>query len=216
MVKKIKKKIQKGPKATYAIPLVMALTALYGPRREGKDFRHLLEGADDIRTSLQLHFGQSLMVADRPLSMAEYLSWGFKSRPARLAQMFSNSATLPMGLATDNDLEGEPQLGILPMIALVQDREIEDFSERLSEEFSEVGRVAFQNAIYPALGLIPGYDLLLYSPPCPAQGLNHAIDSLNASLKEAFEQAAVPFPGPFQKIPDSALAAIPLKEPCSK
>lgn len=216
MVKKIKKKIQKGPKATYAVPLVMALAALYSPRREGKDFRHLLEGADDIRSALQLHLGQTLLLADRPLSLAEYLSWGFKSRPARLAEMFSNSGVLPMGLAADNDLEGAPQLGILPMIALVQDRALDDFSERLSEEFSEVGRVAFQNAIYPALGLIPGYDLLLYAPPSPAQGLNHAIDALNASLKDAFEQAAVPFPGPFSPIPESALASIPLKEPCTK
>lgn len=216
MVKKIKKKIQKGPKASYAVPLVMALTALYGPRREGKDFRHLLEGAGDIRSALQLHLGQTLILADRPLSSAEYLSWGFKSRPARLAEMFANAGTLPMGLAADNDLEGEPQLGILPIVALVQERELNDFSERLSEDLSEVSRVAFQNAIYPALGLIPGYDLLLYSPPSPAQGLNHAIDALNASLKDAFEQAAVPFPGPFPSLPDSALAPIPLKEPCSK
>lgn len=216
MVKKIKKKIQKGPKATYAVPLVMALTALYGPRREGKDFRHLLEGADEIRKALQLHLGESLLLTDRPLSTAEYLSWGFKSRPARLAEMFSNSGLLPMGPAVDNDQEGEPQLGILPMIALVQDRGLNDFSERLGEELAEVSRVSFQNAIYSALGLIPGYDLLLYTPPCPAPGLNHAIDSLNASLKEAFEQAAVPFPGPFPTLPESALASIPLKEPCAK
>lgn len=217
MVKKIKKKIQRGPKATYAVPMVMAFTALYGPRREGKDFRHPLEGADDIRSALQLHLGQPLILADRPLSMAEYLSWGFKSRPARLAEMFSKSGTLPMGPAVGHDdLEGEPRLGVLPIVALVQDRGIDDFSERLAEDFAEVSRVAFQNAVYPALGLIPGYDLLLYSPPCPAQGLNHAIDSLNASLKEVFEQAAVPFPGPFSSIPESALAPIPLKEPCTK
>jgi hypothetical protein len=216
VVKKIKKKIQKGPKASYAVPLVMALTALYGPRREGKDFRHLLEGAKEIRSALQLHLGQPLILADRPLSIAEYLSWGFKSRPARLAEMFSNAGILPMGAAVDHDSEGEPQLGILPMVALVQERELNDFSERLSEDLAEVSRVAFQNAIYPALGLIPGYDLLLYSPLSPAQGLNHAIDTLNAFLKEAFEQAAVPYPGPFSSIPESTLAPIPLKEPCTK
>jgi hypothetical protein len=216
VVKKIKKKIQKGPKASYAVPLVMALTALYGPRREGKDFRHLLEGANEIRSALQRHLGQPLILADRPLSMAEYLSWGFKSRPARLAEMFSGAGILPMGHTADNNLEGEPQLGILPMIALVQERGLNDFSERLSEDLAEVSRVAFQNAIYPALGLIPGYDLLLYSPLSPAQGLNHAIDALNASLKEAFEQAAVPYPGPFPSVPESALAPIPLKELCTK
>jgi len=216
VVNKIKKKIQKGPKAVYAVPIVMAVTALYGPRRVGKDFRHLLEGANEIRSALQCHLGQPIILADRPLSVSEYLSWGFKSRPARLAEMFSNSGILPMGHAVDNDLEGAPQLCILPMTALVQEREINHFSERLSEDFDEVGRVAFQNAIYPALGLIPGYDLLLYAPPCPAQGLNYAIESLNASLREAFEQAAVPFPGPFLTIPEVALASIPLKEPCTK
>lgn len=217
MVKKIKKKIQKGPKTTHAVPLVMVFTALFGPRREGKDFRHPLEQASEIRSALQLHLGQSVILADRPLSLAEYLSWGFKSRPARLAEMFSGSGSIPMGPAAgQDDLDREPRLGILPMIALVQEREMEDFSERLSEELSEVSRVSFQNAVYPALGLIPGYDLLLYAPPSPAQGLNHAIDALNASLKDAFEQAAVPFPGPFPSIPESALAPIPLKEPCTK
>ena len=194
----------------------MALTALYGPRREGKDYRHPLERADEIRSVLQRHLEQPLILADRPLSIAEYLSWGFKSRPARLAEMFSSSGILPMGPAADQDLDGQPLLGILPMVALVQDRGIDDFSERLAEELAEVSRVAFQNAVYPALGLIPGYDLLLYVPPCPAQGLNHAIDALNASLRDAFEQAAVPFPGPFSSLPESALAPIPLKEPCTK
>jgi len=216
MVKKIKKKIQKGPKASYAVPLVMVLTALYGPRREGKDFRRPLEGANEIRSALQRHLGPPLILADRPLSIAEYLSWGFKSRPARLAEMFSNAGILPMGKTTDNDREGDPQLGVLPMVALVQERELNGFSERLSEDLSEIDRVAFQNAIYPALGLIPGYDLLLSAPLSPAQGLNHAIDALNAALKEAFEQAAVSFPGPFPSVPEPVLASIPLKEPCAK
>ncbi|MFY9268307.1 MAG: hypothetical protein WAO55_01005 [Candidatus Manganitrophaceae bacterium] len=217
MIKKIKKKIQKGPKAVEAVPMAIALTALYGPRREGKDFRHRFERADEIRSVLQLHLEQPLILADRPLSAGEYLSWGLKSRPARLAEMFSKSGILPMGEAVESDdPEEQPRLGILPMVALVQEREIDDFSERLMEEFAEVSRTALQNAIYPALGLIPGYDLLLYSLPSLAQGLNHAIDSLNASLREAFEQAAVSFPGPFSSLPESVLGSIPLKETCVK
>lgn len=217
MIKKIKKKIQKGPKARYAVPMAMALTALYGPRREGKDFRNPLEAVGEVREILQRHLGVSLIPADRPLSPAEYLAWGFRSRPARLAEMFSNTGALPMGPVTEADgLEDAPRLGILPMIALVQEREIDTFSERLSEDFSEITRVAFQNTIYAALGLIPGYDLLLYSLPSLAQGLNHAVDSLNHWMQESFERATVPFPGPFAPIPASALSEIPLKEPCVK
>lgn len=217
MVKKIKKKVQKGPKATSAVPMGIAMTALYGPRREGKDFRRPLERIGEIREALERHFGQTLILADRPLSSAEYLSWGFRSRPSRLAEMFSNGGVLPMGPAGGEEPpESVPQLGILPMIALVREREMQEFSERLPEEFSEITRVAFQNAIYSSLGLIPGYDLLLYSLPAPAQGLNHAVDALNHLLQEAFEQATVPFPGPFGSLPASALAEIPLKEPCAK
>lgn len=217
MIKKIKKKIQKGPKATYAVPMAMVFTALYGPRREGKDFRQPLEQISEIREVLQRHLGQTLILADRPLSLAEYLSWGFKSRPSRLAEMFSGAGVLPMGPVTEEEpLERSPRLGIFPMIVLVQERELESFSDQLSEDLSEITRVAFQNAIYSALRLIPGYDLLLYSLPMPAQGLNHAIDSLNQQMQAAFEQAAVPFPGPFEPIPSSALEVIPLKEPCTK
>jgi hypothetical protein len=215
MVKKIKKKTQKGPKATVAVPMLIAMTALYGSRRQGKDFRHLFSAPKTIQNALQLHFDQRLMVADRPLSLEEYLAWGFRSKPAKLAEMFGDSGVIPIGPAVDqDDLDENPRLTVFPIVALVQDKALQIFSAKLGEELSEVSQVTFQNAIFPALGLIPGYDLLLYRPPAPARGLNHAIESLNILMKEAFEQASVPFPGPFDLCPEPLLADIPLKEPC--
>ena len=215
MVKKIKKKIQKGPKATVAIPLVIAMTALHGSRRQGRDFRHVFPEPKAIQNALQLHFDQRLMVADRPLSLEEYLGWGFRSKPARLAEMFSGSGVIPIGPAVDEDtLDDLPRLGILPVIALVQDKSLEEFSLKLGEELSEISQVTFQNVIFPALQLIPGYDLLLYRPPGPARGLNHAIETLNSMVKEAFEQATVPPPPPFESCPAAFLTEIPLKEAC--
>lgn len=217
MVKRIKKKVQRGPKALVAVPLTMAMTALYGLRRQGKDFRERFDSPEAIGSALRLHFEQEIVIADRPLSEREYLTWNFKSRPARLAEMFSKSGVIPMGPAADrDDQEGPPRLGILPMVALVQERDLQAFSERLSEELSEVSRVTFQNAIHPALQLIPGYDLLLYRLPCPAQGINHAIEELNGAMKEAFDQASIPPPDLFPLLPEEKISVIPLKEPCSK
>lgn len=215
MVKKIKKKVQRGPKATVAVPLVIAMTALYGTRRQGREFRHLFSSPKAVQSALQLHFDQKLMVADRPLSLEEYRRWTFRPKPARLAEMFGEAGIIPIGPAVDDAGDDEnPRLGLLPVVALVPDKALEDFSLKLGEELSEISQVAFQNAVYPALQLIPGYDLLLYRPPGPARGLNHAIESLNTLLREAFEQASVPFPGPFDPCPEAILADIPLKEIC--
>lgn len=215
MVKKIKKKVQRGPKATVAVPMAIAMTALYGTRRQGRAFRHLFSSPKAVQSALQLHLDQKLMVADRPLSIREYQAWGLRPKPARLAEMFGDAGIIPIGPAVDDEGDDEnPRLGLLPLVALVQDKELEQFSLKLGEELSEISQVAFQNAVYPALQLIPGYDLLLYRPPCPARGLNHAIASLNSMLKEAFYQASVPFPGPFDPCPEPSLAEIPLKEVC--
>src|SRR3990167_8836425 len=163
MVKKIKKKGQRGPKALFAIPLAMAMTALYGTRLQGKDFRRVFEAPDFLRKALQLHLEEELIIADRPLSADEYAGWGFRSKPARLAEMFSKSGVIPMGppigAVGESDPESSPRLGVFPMIALVQEKALGVFSSKLSEEFSELSRVAFQNAVFPALQLIPGYDL---------------------------------------------------------
>lgn len=217
MVKKIKKRFQRGPKATVAIPLAMALTALYGARREGKEFRAQFDPIEGVRSALRLHLEQEVLIADRALSTAEYRSWGFKSRPARLAEMFSKTGVIPMGEATNrDDQEGPPRLALLPMVALVQERELEAFSQKLSEDLAELPRVTFQNAVSPTFQLIPSYDLLLYRPPCPAQGINHAIEELNGAMKEAFGQASVPFPGDFPLLPEDEIRLIPLKENCAK
>lgn len=222
MVKKIKKKVQKGPKGTFAIPLAMALTVLRGPERKGEDFRRPFEEPDPLREALQRHLDQRILLADRVLSPDEYIGWGYKSKPARLAEMFEAGGVIPMGAPSGSetapqDNEGSPRLGLLPMIALVQLKGLDAFSAKLTEEMSEVSRTAFERAVYTALRLIPGYDLLLYRLPAPAQGLNHAIEALNRHLREASAQAAVPFRSvDFKGLPQKALGEIPLKEACFK
>ncbi|MCI0526336.1 MAG: hypothetical protein L0Y56_02620 [Nitrospira sp.] len=213
MVKKIKKKSKKGPGAKFAIPMAMPLTCLYGLRLEGRDFRQIFDTPGKVREVLLTHLLQEVMIGDRVLSRAEYLQWGLKSAPGRLAGMFSRSGTIPMGPPV-NELEedAQPRLGILTLLALVKGKELEGFLRRGMQEFSEVLQVAFQNSVRTCFSLIPGYDQLIYSPPCHVRDLNGAISFLNNMVEESFYRAGVPFPGPFEVFEGSILSSIPLNE----
>ncbi len=213
MVKKIKKKSKKGPKAKFAIPMAMPLTCLYGLRLEGRDFRQIFDAPEKVRWILQTHLFQEVMIGDRVLSRTEYVQWGLKSAPGQLAGMFSRPGTIPMGSPV-NDLEEDtqPRLGILTFLALVKGKDLEVFLQRGMQEFSEVLQVAFQNSVRTCFSLIPGYDQLLYSPPCHARNLNRAISFLNSMMEESFYRSGVPFSGPFEIFQESMLSSIPLNE----
>jgi len=214
MVQKIKKKIKKGPKAPHAVPLAVVMTALYGFQREGRDFRRSFEEPAKLRAALRLQLDQEIIPADRVLSCREYLEWGLKDCPGRLAEMFSRSGSIPMGPGLDEeDLGSRPRLGVLPIIAVVKGALLESFGGRIGREWSEVARVAFQNSVYPAFNLIAGYDLLLYTPSHHARDLNRSIAAINQMTEEAFRQAGRPYPGPFDPLPENVLARIPLQEP---
>jgi hypothetical protein len=213
MVQKIRKKIKKGPKAPHAVPLAIVMTALYGIPRDGRDFRDPFEDYSRLRAALKLLLDQEVIAADRVLSPSEYLDWGLKESPGRLVEMFLRAGTIPMGPAAgEEDLGSRPRLGILPVIAVVKGQSLDRFSETMGREWPEVGRVAFQNSIYPAFHLIPGYDLLLYAPLCHARVLNRGIEVLNRLTEDAFHQAGRLYPGPFDPLPDDRLSRIPLKE----
>ena len=213
MVQKIKKKIKKGPKAPHAVPLAIVMTALYGFQREGRDFRRPFEEPAKLRAALRLQLDQEIIPADRVLSRREYLEWGFKDCPGRLAEMFFRSGSIPMGPGSDEeDLGSRPRLGILPIIAVVKGTLLETFGGRIGGEWSEVARVAFQNSVYPAFNLIAGYDLLLYTPSHHARDLNRSIGAINQMTEEAFHQAGRPYPGPFAPLPEEILSRIPLQE----
>jgi hypothetical protein len=217
MVHKIKKKIKKGPKASYVIPLAIVMTALYGFECSGRDFRRSFDDVVNLRAALQLQLDQEIIPADRVLSSQEYLDWGLKSSPGRLAEIFSRPGFIPMGPAVDEeDTEPRPRIGILPIIAVVKGMQLENFGERLGREWSEVARVAFQNSVYPAFNLIAGYDRLLYQPPNHARGINGAIAAINQMMEDAFHQAGRPYPGSFDPFPDDSLSRIPVQEAISK
>lgn len=195
MVKKIK---HKGAKAPQSVPLVMAMTALFGSRREGREFRQTIVNVGRLQAVLSDYLGQVVVPADRPLSSAEYLDWVFAEGPARSTKRLAASGVILMGRAafeTDPD-EVRPRLGILPLVVLVKAQRLDTLAGRLGQDFSEVTRVACERCLYPAFGLIPGYDVLLSLPPCHGQDLNWAGETLNHLVEEECARAGVPSPGP--------------------
>ncbi len=195
MVKKIK---QRGPKALQAVPLVMAMTALFGFRREGREFRRQIVEVGRLRAAFRDYLGQVVIPADRPLSSAEYLDWVFAAGPGRSVKRLAASGVIlmnPPAFETDPD-DARPRLGILPLAVLVKAQHLDPLAGRIGQDFQEVSRVACERCLYPAFGMIPGYDLLLYLPPCHGQDLNWAVETLNRLVEEECARASVPSPGP--------------------
>ena len=213
MVKKIKKKIKKGSKGSYAVPMGMAITCLYGIRLEGRDFRRCFDAPEKVREVLNRHLTRPVLMADRVLSRVEYSEWGLRSAPGRLAEMFSRSDMIPMGPPTGGEEGDRPILGILPLLVLVKGKDLEGFIHRAAVEFSEVNRVAFQNSAASGFNLIPSYDQLLYSPPCHARQLNQAVAVISRMMEEAFYNAGRTPPERFELFEEELIAAIPLSEP---
>lgn len=214
MVKKIKKKTKKGPRAPYAALLVIALTVLYGPQRRGRDFRRTLEDPAKLRAALELQFGPDLIPADRPLSVEEFRGWALSSSPGRLAGMFARGGRIPMGPAPgESPGEGSPFLGLLPVLAIRRGQDLDRFFHSLGKELTEIPRVAFQNALGPSLNQIPGYDQILYAPLCPVRNLDQAIAYLNTITEEAFHQAGRTRPDRFAPLEDPGITAYPSFEP---
>jgi hypothetical protein len=212
LVKKIQKRIKKSPGGSFAVPMGLVLTCLYGSRLNGKDFRNQFEAPDVIRDALGAHLGVPVCIADRCLSPSEFQGWILKSSPGRLAGGSLGSGVIPIGLPAGRPDPGHPLLAILPFLAAVDRFGWEAFVELPVAEFSELNRVAFQRGVASSFGLIPGYDQLLYAPPVHARRLNEAVVGLNSMMRHSFEQAGVTYPGPFDKISERLLSQIPLRE----
>lgn len=211
-MRKIRKKIKKGPKAPYAALLALTLTVLHGPERKGGDFRHSIDNPGGIRAALEQWLGPQLIPADRPLSPEEFEGWAETTSPGRLGGMFARSGHLPMGPPT-GEADDTPFLGILPVLAIRKSRELNDLFKRIGAEFPEVSRVAFHNVLNPSLNLIPGYDYLLHSPLVHVKDLNRAVSHLNSLCEDAFQQASKPYPGPFTGLHPSLISSFPVSEP---
>jgi hypothetical protein len=214
MVIKIRKKPKEGPKGHYAVPLVLAMSGLFGPRRERREFRRTIEDGQRLRSVLGRYFGTEVMAADRPLSPEEFDGWGLKSRPGRLAEMFERTGIIPMGPPAGRP---DPPVGLLPLIAVGRGARLSDLSRFLGVEFPEVTRVAVQNILFPAFGLIPGYDTLLLFPPMHLHDLRKALSGLEIQIREEFERAGLICP--LERFPDvsqESLASIPSEEPFTR
>lgn len=213
-MRKIKKKIKKGPKAPHASLLVIPMTILYGPERKGKDFRHPIDDPAALKAALEHWLGPEVIPADRPLSLEEFRGWAATISPGRLAGMFRKTGRIPMGPASDESDWGDtPFPGIIPILAIRKGRDLEVLFKNLGTDFPEVTRVAFNNALGPSLNLIPGYDQLLYSPVVHVRDLNRGIDILNQLTETAFNQAISPYPGPFPLLKDPFISSFPVYEP---
>ena len=215
MVKKIKKKVKKGPAGIYAVPMAMVLTGLYGLRLEGRDLRRRFESPGEIREVLASHLGNRVQIAERLLSPDEYRDWEYRMAPARAAERFSGFDFIPAETPIASEETARPSLGVLPLVALMKGRGVGPFLKMEPAAFSEINHVCFQNAVSADLNLIPGYDQLLYAPPVHAKQLNGAIGLLDAMARDAFDKGDVPYPGPFEKFDDRDLSGIPVSEPFS-
>jgi hypothetical protein len=216
MVRKIKKKFKKGSGGTVAVPMVMVLTGLYGSRLKEGDLRRPFESPGAIRAVLESHLGQRVTIAERPLSPEEFRRWEFRTAPGRLAGRYSMSDFIPIDPPVEKDDADGPAPGILPFLVLAKGRELASILQNEPSEFSEINRVAFQRAVAVTFNLIPGFDQLLWSPPVHAKQLNGAFAVLDSLVKEAFDRADVACPGPFQRIKEEVLSAIPVSEPLSE
>jgi len=210
MVIKIRKKVKEGPKGHYAVPLALPIACLFGPRRDKRDFRRPIEASQRLRSVLAQYLDLEVLVADRPLSLAELAQWNLKAKPGRLAEMFGRSGVIPMGPAMG---EEEEWVAILPFIVLVRGARLENLSRFLGKEFAEVTHVAVQNILAPAFGLIPGHDTFICYPTVHLRDLNRALGGLGLMVREEFEKTDLTHWEDLPTLPPDTLEDIPIQEP---
>jgi len=191
MVKKIRKPFKKGPKADYSVPMVLVMTGLYGLKREGKDFFWELEKPEDLRMILSDHFGYPVILGERPLSREEYLDWGLRGEPGKLANMFVQTRLIPMGPYVHPVNEGkEPRLGILPLLCLVKGAGLKGFLNDSWVQLPEVTQASLNRIFYSSFNMISGYDLLLYPGPIHPRAINEGISWINGELEAEMERSS--------------------------
>ena len=171
--------------------MVLGMTCLFGIKREGRGFFNVLESPEQLSVILSSHLGQEVIVGDRPLTQREYLDWGFRAEPGKLAEMFAKSGVIPMGPSTgEQDIGDSPRLGILPLLAILKGRDLEGFLKSNEASLSEIHRVSLERIFYPAFNMIPSYDLFLYHGPLHSRRINDIISSLNFQVETELEKAS--------------------------
>ncbi len=209
MVRKIKKKVSGRPGAACAVPLAMAVTALAGPRREGRDVLRAFSPAWQLRDFFLDHFGVEIVTTNRPLSLDEYLKWPGAADPIwALRAAGDHGAVLTKAPESGPD-DSAIRLGIIPLVVRIADGERDHLASLWDTEFPEVPRASLAGIFNEAFALIPGYDRAVFCGPRPARDLNGVIAHLTALVADECQLAGAPLPRRFPSCPDRLLAAIP-------
>jgi len=209
MVRKIKKRIKAGPDTVFAVPLALTVTALAGPRREGRDVRRPFSPAWQMRDLFLDHFDLDVVTTDRPLSLDEYAAWPGAADP-RWALQSSGDHGAVLTKAPESLDDATIRLGIVPVIARVSGGALDALGSLWGTEFPEVARTSLTGLLNEAFGLIPGYDRAVFAGPRPARDLNALIAHLSALVADECALGGVAQPMAFPLCHERLLAAIPM------
>lgn len=209
MVRKIKKRIKVGPDTVFAVPLALTVTALAGPRREGRDVRRPFSPAWQMRDLFLDHFDLDVVTTDRPLSLDEYAAWPGAADP-RWALQSSGDHGAVLTKAPESLDDATIRLGIVPVIARVSGGALDALASLWRTEFPEVARTSLAGLFNETFGLIPGYDRAVFAGPGPARDLNALIAHLSALVADECALGGGAQPSAFASCPERILAAIPM------
>ncbi|MFZ5877683.1 MAG: hypothetical protein ACOYXU_14950 [Nitrospirota bacterium] len=208
MVKKIKKKSPAGASGWRGVPLALAVTALAGPRREGRDVLRVFSPTWRLREIFLDHFSVEVVSTDRPLTLGEFTAWPGSADPAWAFKSAGGHGVVLTKAAVEETSEG-PRLGVVPVVVRLMASDLDRLSELWVQDFPEVARVALTAAFTEAMNLIPGYDRAVWSGPRPARDLNALINHLNALVADECAMAGVDVPRRFPLGVEQRIAAIP-------
>jgi hypothetical protein len=208
VVKKIKKKSPAGSSGWRGVPLALVVTALAGPRREGRDVLRPFSPAWRLREIFLDHFSLEVVSTDRPLTLAEFTAWPGLADPAWAFKSAGGHGVVLTKAPVDEVGEG-PRLGAVPVVVRLMASDLDRLSDLWAEDFPEVARVALTAAFTEAMNLIPGYDRAVWTGPRPARDLNALINHLNALVADECAMAGVDQPRRFPLAADQRTAAIP-------
>ncbi len=208
MVKKIKKKSPAGASGWRGVPLALVVTALAGPRREGRDVLRLFSPTWRLREIFLDHFSLEVVSTDRPLTLAEFAAWPGLTDPSWAFKSAGGHGVV-LTKTTVEEVDEGPRLGVVPLVVRLLAPDLDRLPGLWDEDFPEVARVALTTAFTEAMNLIPGYDRAVWSGPRPARDLNALINHLNALVADEFSLTGVERPRPFPHAPDRLAATIP-------
>jgi hypothetical protein len=190
------------------VPLALVVTALAGPRREGRDVLRAFSPAWRLREIFLDHFSLEVVSTDRPMTLGEFTAWPGLVDPAWAFKSAGGHGVVLTKAPVEEASEG-PRLGVVPIVVRLMASDLDRLPELWAEDFPEVARVALTNTFTEAMNLIPGYDRAVWSGPRPARDLNALINHLNALVADECSMAGVEAPRRFPLGADQRIAAIP-------